>query len=588
MQQPIAARVHLSVGEHTCDSYWPQANNSGWTASVLSEVALAGGPAVRGSLVISTVDVARCCESDRLATSFVRATQRLIPAVARGDAEEVQRLLELGAVLDVEDQNSITPLVEAVRGGHAQIVDLLLAAGASVEHQGRTTGLTALHAAAHMGHASLAYRLIEFGAHPLVVWSQTESAGAKRVTVREHALEMGHREVVRAVDSASSVKGVREARNEAAKAAFLGFGRTSKRYADELKEVGVKTNAIEARPWRVHGQALVDAAAHGQGGVVRALLKSGASPDAGDVGVPHPLLLAAASGNAEVVSLLLDAAADVEASLPEDGTVGPWHAASQYSTSHVEVGAPPLWHASHAGHLSVVRLLLAAGADPNSRRQKVSAGTALMVATQRNHTEVLDELLAHGAEPDVRTEADAITTLMAAVASGSVAMVKSLINMGANPQVQSKDGRTAREYLAYIHTSPAEGTPLTGGADKAHQAANLGMRRHPIDLILASSSEQLREERARWRGRLTEERPRQRQLRAQRAQRAGAKELEGVQGGWLHIFGGFLVTAVLLCMAWRKYGGARARTTATRCRASPSPACLTTKSKKRVKDQKAQ
>jgi hypothetical protein len=75
---------------------------------------------------------------------------------------------------------------------------------------------------------------------------------------------------------------------------------------------------------------------------------------------------------------------------------------------HVELeavddrGCTALMHAAIAGQFEVVERLLAAGADPNHHSK--SGGTALMAAvqSQRNRSEIVRALLSHNANPNVK------------------------------------------------------------------------------------------------------------------------------------------------------------------------------------------
>jgi ankyrin repeat protein len=68
---------------------------------------------------------------------------KLVQAAKRGDLNEVRRLLEAGAGVDVSDRYGRTALMEASREGHIDIVRLLLEKGADVfrESFGGTSAL---------------------------------------------------------------------------------------------------------------------------------------------------------------------------------------------------------------------------------------------------------------------------------------------------------------------------------------------------------------------------------------------------------------------------------------------------------------
>lgn len=89
-----------------------------------------------------------------------------LPAAAMaGDAEAVERLLELGLPVDAVDAQGCTALLRASGGGHDAVVDLLLGHRADPRIAART-GATPLSAAISMRHASVVDRLLRAGAEP--------------------------------------------------------------------------------------------------------------------------------------------------------------------------------------------------------------------------------------------------------------------------------------------------------------------------------------------------------------------------------------------------------------------------------------
>lgn len=99
---------------------------------------------------------------------------------------------------------------------------------------------------------------------------------------------------------------------------------------------------------------------------------------------------------------------------------------------------------------AMVKLLLAAGADPNERSE---AGPALIVAARDGYVDVAKMLLDAGADPDARGMKmlqggeSPWTPLMFAASSGSLGCVKALLEAGADPRAQDLEGSTA-ERLA--------------------------------------------------------------------------------------------------------------------------------------------
>jgi len=111
-----------------------------------------------------------------------------------------------------------------------------------------------------------------------------------------------------------------------------------------------------------------------------------------------------------------------------------------------EAGETALMHAAHAGHLEVVEVLIAAGADVNARSPQ--GWTALAKAayngeTERGYVEVIEVLHEAGASLDTRIFFG-ITPLMLAAGGGDASVVEWLINAGADVLAANEGGRTAR------------------------------------------------------------------------------------------------------------------------------------------------
>jgi ankyrin repeat protein len=122
--------------------------------------------------------------------------------------------------------------------------------------------------------------------------------------------------------------------------------------------------------------ALHWAAYRGDAELTRRLLKAGAKPGVANHNGATPLWLAAAHGDAAVVQALLKGGADANEPLP--------------------LGRRPLMLAARSGDLGTVRALLERGAEVNASETQRGT-TALMQAADQGHAAVLKELIQHGA-----------------------------------------------------------------------------------------------------------------------------------------------------------------------------------------------
>jgi ankyrin repeat protein len=178
-----------------------------------------------------------------------------------------------------------------------------------------------------------------------------------------------------------------------------------------------------------------------QGDVARAkkLLDAGLDPNTESMYEVRALTLASSLDDPSMVRLLLEYGARV------DG----------------KPGELALDGAARRGSAESVRLLLNAGADPNSRYY--FGGTALMSAVAASRTEVVETLLEYGADPNLRgrypdpprnpgpnwyrhgnrEKRCEATPLMLAAKSGNVAIATLLLSYGANSAYTDSYGCTA-------------------------------------------------------------------------------------------------------------------------------------------------
>ncbi|MFF3321769.1 ankyrin repeat domain-containing protein [Streptomyces sp. NPDC002889] len=171
-------------------------------------------------------------------------------------------------------------------------------------------------------------------------------------------------------------------------------------------------------------QDLFEALYEGEDAVVRQL-RAGARVQDTDEDGRTPLYLAAVDGRAGVVRLLLAAGAD------PDRACGP------------DEDDLPLCGAAVWGHTETVRALLAAGARPDLR--ETSGFTALAWAVQGGRTRTVEALLEYGADPGL-PGSDNEPPLVAAARRGSPSTVRALLRHGADAHAQALE--LARQWLA--------------------------------------------------------------------------------------------------------------------------------------------
>jgi ankyrin repeat protein len=176
---------------------------------------------------------------------------------------------------------------------------------------------------------------------------------------------------------------------------------------------------------------------------VRALIAAGADVNLANQYGVTPLHMAATNGSLEMVQALLNAGAT------------PSLAALS--------GETPLMIAAKTGRLGPVQALLAKGASPHTR-DTYREQTALMWATSEGHHEVMDALIAAGAEVSARSRTG-FTPIMFAARNGDIPAMKRLIEHGARVDEAMSDGTTVLHVAVVRGRIDAAEFLLDRGAD---------------------------------------------------------------------------------------------------------------------------
>ncbi|KAL1791829.1 hypothetical protein ACET3X_009580 [Alternaria dauci] len=158
-----------------------------------------------------------------------------------------------------------------------------------------------------------------------------------------------------------------------------------------------------------------------------------------------PLIFAAERGHLVVVKLLLAKGAQLHERSANGGSALMWAAShGQYEVVDYllsqgsgvddcsQDGLSCLSVASMSGHLAVVELLIKKGANVNTRSVSPKDWTPAIFAAEAGHTEVLQALLSHGADPNVST-GDGDTILELVMERGLLAVAKVLLEAVGGP-----------------------------------------------------------------------------------------------------------------------------------------------------------
>lgn len=232
-----------------------------------------------------------------------------------------------------------------------------------------------------------------------------------------------------------------------------------------LLEAGIDIDALGRHVAGEHGTALMTAVKRGHLEMARFLLDHGADPNVGANGWQSPLPIAVrASDNLELFDLLMDRGATV---------------------------AGDFELASARCQVDKIRRLLAAGADARRRDRD---GNPPLVALAGCGRTVIDLLIAGGAEIEGRGR-NRETPLISAASAGQVDAVRHLLELGADVEARDVEGKTALmfavgrdaklEVVEALVGAGADVHAVDGAGRNALSIAALGRARRTIEWLAA-------------------------------------------------------------------------------------------------------
>lgn len=373
-------------------------------------------------------------------------TPLMIAARTEGGAEVVKALLERGAAVNARDKIAEeTALMRAVRANQTESVRLLLAASADVNARTRI-GKTPARRPPNAGGGSHGKGIVRGGWPDRGVQDPTPGA----MTALLYAARDGRLDIARMLlDTGADVN-----QPEANKVTplLIAIANDHLNLAQFLLSKGADINAADS--WgRTPLWTALD---------VRDL-------DYDRSGEQHSDRAAAL----EMIQTLVNRGANVNARIAEVPPIRRWILPISDISWVDFTGQTPFLRASLAGDLTVMRLLLEHGADPNI--PTFSNTTALMAAAGVNwsvgqtYTESKEGLmeavklcLEKGADVNA-VNTMGFTALTGAVNRGSNEIVEFLVNHGARLDVTDKEGRTLQDWAegVFLATVPPERKPAT-------------------------------------------------------------------------------------------------------------------------------
>jgi ankyrin repeat protein len=413
-------------------------------------------------------------------------------AAQAGNPEITELLLDAGASVSNTLANGETPLMMAARTGNTDVIQLILDRGADINAAEPLRGTTALMWAAANRNAPAVKLLIDNGAAITAVSAATNEgrtspylAPTARTRIRqfyENSAELGQ---AGTTDSDVDIPDVVITRDELLK--LLPPQLVEDFMRDERIKADRGVNPVPQKKKRGGLSALHFAVRENDLASVKVLVEAGADVNQVSEFGWTPLLTATQNRFYQLGAYLLEHGADPN--IANEGGWNPLYLATD--NRNIEGGDYPT-RKPDMDHLAFIRLLLAAGADPNLRMNsstetrtifthqwlREEGATPFLRAAQSSDLELMNLLLEHGADPNINTLVG-VTPLMVASGIGWVEgvtfewseeanreVIGKLIALGNDVNAQDmEDGRTALMGAAHKGRDYAVQMLVDAGAD---------------------------------------------------------------------------------------------------------------------------
>ena len=324
--------------------------------------------------------------------------EQLCQATQAGNLNEVRRLVKSGADVNGTDKKERTPLSCAVAEEKLDILRFLLGAKAHVDQPiPRYAGATAFVVAASTGNLEIIKELVSAGANP-------KAADAAEQNALHWAARVGKTEAVKLLISLGvPINQGKRGGTPINQAAMYG--------QDEAIRVLIRNGAdlTKQGPWGLTALAL--AAKYDRLEVVRVLIDAMHGRRMLPLRDPEAMVQGAGRGSVALVDALLAAGGDPNSVSPANGPAllfatefHRWDAVRRLLKAKVNVNArhprgPTFLHMAIADNvIDVAQAAIAAGADIEGKHA-LGVSTPLIWAIERHYPEMVRMLLAAGADP---------------------------------------------------------------------------------------------------------------------------------------------------------------------------------------------
>ena len=417
--------------------------------------------------------------------------KKLLQGAQRNKLDEVREALEMGANVNVKNDDGWTAIAIASQQGSIELVEMLLEKRANVNVM-NNNGNTALISASYKGYKEIVTMLLEAGA-------EVNAKNNDGYTALMKASLMGHPETVAILEEAianntenNSSEESQEETQEEKDTKLINAARDNE--LDNVRAALAEGANVNAKGEVTGYTALIWASEKGHEDIVKKLLAAGADVNAKGSRLDYtPLMRASLMGHKDIVAILLDKGADVNAKDTLDRTAlseairkNEEASRTNNNNSYKDIIAmlenaianntennsseetqeekdTKLLNAANNNKLDKVKEALDKGANVNAKT--FDDWTALQLVSWNGHAEIVFELLEKGADVNMNDNEDGSTALQLASRYGHTEIVSMLLNYGAIVNEVDNDGYTALQYASNEGHTNIVAMLLEKGAD---------------------------------------------------------------------------------------------------------------------------
>lgn len=358
--------------------------------------------------------------------------KKLLAAARDGKLKTVQRLLDEGAKLDCRNRNDNSPLMLAVKGRHADVIDFLMQQHQPITDDTQKNLIDALMTAIEHGHIDEFDKLVATGININGYHDQHKAAcplalavSQRNITLVDRLLHLGanpnhhisdhHSILISSVLTVNSDADI--VRLLLDMGADVNFRKKPGRYDDD------HTNSYSSLSSALNSKNI---------DIINCLLDDQYGGVFPQKNLNACLILAIEKDKLQIVEKLVKKGAEINAPIPKNGNS--W------------IVTYPLMEAARLGRSEIFDFL--AAQDSNFIKNEENHSSLMSLAINAENASIVGSLLDYGVNPDIKYS-NGFTALNNACINGHINIVKTLIAHGSDINIKNIHGNTALHTACY-------------------------------------------------------------------------------------------------------------------------------------------